>query len=136
MGFLHDIRKRRLKYLINQYEEEAQILEMQEKIRRHRRKYKRQETSKLVLWFMLFLLLAIVVFTGYATLHMMTVVTLIGGALDFTPLVALISAIVGQVIITLGYFAKSTKENSEGGVTYLAAQNQMENSIIYQDLDK
>ena len=93
------------------------------------------ETSKIVLWFMLTLLLAIVMFTGYVTLRMMNLASEIGSMLDFTPLVALISAMVAQVIITLGYFAKSSKENTKDGVTYLNAQYQLLNRIDSQEED-
>ncbi|MBQ9011840.1 MAG: hypothetical protein IJ093_04245 [Bacilli bacterium] len=123
---IHRLHKKWLNHLIHIYEEKKVIIHLQEELKQYRNKYHATATSKLVLWFMLILLLAIVIFTGYVTIKMMTIIATIGGAMDFTPLVALISAMIGQVIITLGYFAKSTKENSEGGVTYLAAQHQLQ----------
>ena len=81
---------------------------------------KKWTTTKTVMWFMIILLLGIIIFTGWSTVEMITVVSAGVGlvAWDFTPLVGLISAIAGQVIIVLGYFVKSTKENQVGGITY------------------
>ena len=95
---------------------------------------KRLSTSKIVLWFMLILLLAIVIFTGYITISMLGLAAVIG-VMDFTPLVALISAMVGQVIITLGYFVKSTKENTEHGLTYeLAIRQSSQEEPEHEDI--
>ena len=87
---------------------------------------KKLSTSKVVLWFMIFMLMGIILFTGWATIQMISVVSAGVGlvAWDFTPLVGLISAIAGQVVIVLGYFVKSGKENSEGGITYQAMMNE------------
>ena len=41
-----------------------------------------------------------------------------GNAIDFSPLVTLIGAVVGEVIGFAIYSLKSTKENTAGGVVY------------------
>lgn len=133
MKLFYFMHRKWLEHCISMSKQEEEMLRLRDTVSQHRDKYRRKETSKLVLWFMLILLLAIVIFTGYVTIKMMAVAASIGGMMDFTPLVALISAMVGQVLITLGYFAKSTKENSEGGVTYLNAQCQLENNCVYQE---
>ncbi len=87
---------------------------------------KEWSTSKVVLWFMIFMLMGIILFTGWATIQMISVVSAGVGlvAWDFTPLVGLISAIAGQVVIVLGYFVKSSKENSAGGIVYQSMMNE------------
>ncbi len=55
---------------------------------------------------------------------------------DFTPLVGLISAIAGQVVIVLGYFVKSSKENSAGGITYQAMMNEFNAATMLWTGDK
>ena len=52
---------------------------------------------------------------------------------DFSPLNALIGAIVGEVIGFGIYCVKSTLENREGGVTYLNAQYDLENNKGSED---
>lgn len=117
-----------LDYQEKRWQEEKEIIDRRNKLKEARKgKKKKIETSKIVLWFMLFLLLSIILFTGYVTISMMNIAAYTNSPMDFTPLVALISAIVGQVIITLGYFIKSSKENQEGGITYLNAQYNLEN---------
>lgn len=120
----YTLQKKWLDFKIKHLAEEKKIFQQKTLLNQYRI-HKKIETSKLVLWFMLLLLLSIVVFTGYVTIQMMTISATFGHGMDFTPLVALISAIVGQVIITLGYFTKSTKENSKDGIVYLNAQHQL-----------
>lgn len=124
----YKIHKRWLAYQEKRWAEEKEIIDRRNRLKDARKgKKKKIETSKLVLWFMLILLLSIILFTGYVTLMMMNIAANTSSMMDFTPLVALISAIVGQVIVTLGYFIKSSAENREGGVTYLNAQYSLEN---------
>ena len=124
----YKVHKRWLDYQERRWKEEKEIIDRRNKLKQARKgKKKKIETSKIVLWFMLCLLLSIILFTGYVTLSMMNIAANTSTMMDFTPLVALISAIVGQVIITLGYFIKSGVENREGGVTYLNAQYNLEN---------
>ncbi len=81
-------------------------------------------TSKLVLAILIAILAVVMIFAGYATVAMINIVALTGVMFDFTPLVALISAIAGEVVVTLGYFAKSVKENTAGGIVYDMTLNQ------------
>ena len=54
---------------------------------------------------------------------------------DFSPLNALIGAIVGEVIGFGIYAAKSAMENREGGVTYLNAKYDLENNMESEETD-
>lgn len=74
--------------------------------------------------FIIFLLIncsIIEIFTGIITIIDMKLAWSIGIMPDFSPLVALIGAVVGEVIGLAVYFAKSTKENTEGGIVYFNA---------------
>lgn len=135
MKIVYNIYEKWLNYYSSLYEKKIKIWQLKNNLKQNYDKYHKRETSKIVLWFMLMLLLTIVIFTGYVTLRMMEIISNTRGMMDFTPLVALISAMIGQVIITLGYFIKSTKENSEGGVTYLNAQYQLNTNYIHPNED-
>ena len=75
-------------------------------------------------WLMIFLFAnctAIELFTAYATIQSIQLARELMISPDFTPLVALIGAVVGEVIAFAVYMLKSMKENSAGGITYEAA---------------
>lgn len=57
----------------------------------------------------------------------------ITGVMDFTPLVALITAVAGEVAVILGYFAKSGKENSSGGLVYDLAMSKAREAMNAED---
>ena len=78
-------------------------------------------TSKLAMWFLFFLCLGIIFFTGYITLKEFSLAYAFGLMPDFTPLIAMIGGILGATADVAAYFAKSAKENSKGGITYEAA---------------
>lgn len=87
---------------------------------------KKKKTNKLTmskkLMIFLFLNCTIVeIFTGYITLLDLRLAYSLGIMPDFSPLVTLIGAVVGEVIGLATYFAKSTKENTEGGIIYYNA---------------
>lgn len=114
---------------LRQLPKEKKIQQIKEQLAQAVPKKERKiTTSKLLLWSLFFVLLGIILFTGYITISMMNIVLLSGGTLmwDFTPVVALITAIAGEVILILGYFIKSTKENSKGGIVYQNMMNEFE----------
>ena len=77
--------------------------------------------------FMLFLFInctLIELFTGWVTVQNLILAREMGIMLDFTPLVTLIGAIVGEVFSFAVYAAKSAKENTKGGIIYEKAINQ------------
>ena len=49
---------------------------------------------------------------------MLSLALIAGTMIDFTPLVALIGAVVGEVFSYAIYSLKSTKENTVGGIVY------------------
>lgn len=75
-------------------------------------------TSKLLIAFLFLNCTIIEIFTMYVTLKSLSIVLIIGGAIDFSPLLALIGAVVGEVIGFAIYSLKSMKENTQGGIVY------------------
>lgn len=82
-------------------------------------------------WLIIFLFInctIIELFTMYVTLKSFSLALIIGGMVDFTPLVTLIGAVVGEVIGFAVYALKSTKENTQGGIIYDQALKDHEES--------
>ena len=81
--------------------------------------------SKKALIFLFINCSLIEIFTMWATIRSLSLAFIMGIMPDFTPLVALIGTIVGEVIGLAAYYAKSTKENTRGGITFenAAAEN-------------
>ena len=69
-------------------------------------------TSKKLILFLFINCTVIELFTMYVTLKQFSLALAIGGMIDFTPLVTLIGAVVGEVISFAVYALKSTKENT------------------------
>jgi hypothetical protein len=67
-------------------------------------------------------------FTGYVTLQNFQLVREVGGMVDLTPLITLISAVVGEVIGFAIYSIKASKENSKGGIVYDTAMQHLNNN--------
>lgn len=81
-------------------------------------KKKKFSTTKI---FMLFLFLnctALEIFTGWVTIKNLYLAEFYSTAIDFTPLVTLIGIVMGEVLSFGIYAAKSTKENTAGGIVY------------------
>ena len=78
-------------------------------------------TGKLALWIMLIICIGVIIFTGYITVQQFALAKQLLITPDYTPLVAMVGGILGAVFDVLGYYAKSAKENTEGGVTYMKA---------------
>ena len=51
-----------------------------------------------------------------------------GNPMDFSPLVTLIGAVVTEVIGFAVYAVKATKENTANGITYMMAQQSLNNN--------
>jgi len=82
---------------------------------------KQLSTSKKALIFLLVNCSLIEIFTLWVTIKSINLASAMGIAPDFTPLITLIGAIVGEVIGLVAYYAKSTKENTSGGIVYESA---------------
>ena len=78
-------------------------------------------TSKLLIAFLFLNCTLIEIFTGWVTVKSFTLAMMTGAIIDFTPLITLIGAVVGEVIAFAIYAIKSTKENTKGGIIFESA---------------
>lgn len=102
-----------------QWEKEKKILDHKLKIEKEKRKYKKKiSTSKLLIFFLFLNCTLIELFTGYITIKSFALAEIIGYAPDFTPLVTLIGAVVGEVIGFAVYSIKAKAENTQGGIDF------------------
>lgn len=99
------------------------LKEEQKEIRHPRKKI---STTKLLIAFLFLNCTAIEIFTGWATVQSFVLAKTLGFSIDFTPLVTLISAVVGEIIGYAIYSIKSTKENTKGGIVYESALREQE----------
>ena len=79
---------------------------------------KKISTSKILILLLFINCTVIEIFTGWVTIKSFSYSLMTGNAIDFSPLVTLIGAVVGEVIGFAIYSLKSTKENTAGGVVY------------------
>lgn len=110
---------------------EKPLLERQRKIQEEKREYYKPKflkpsTSKMLIGFLFINCTAIEIFTGWATIQMLSVAMATGLSIDFSPLVALVGAVVSEVFGYAIYSLKATKENSIGGITYDLAMKEAE----------
>ena len=109
---------------------EKEILNKKISVEEEKEKYKQKRrkkisTSKLLILFLFINCTLIEIFTGIITWKMVTIGLMMGMGIDLGPLVALISAVVSEVIGYSIYSLKSIKENTKGGIVYESAfQNQ------------
>lgn len=85
---------------------------------------KKMSTTKKFMLFLFINCTLIELFTGWVTVQNLILAREMGVLLDFTPLVTLIGAIVGEVFSFAVYAAKSAKENTKGGIIYEKAISQ------------
>ena len=115
----------------HRWQREKEVLERKYKLKQEKRDFKKQflpkiSTSKLLILFLFINCTIIELFTGFVTLKSLNLTTLTMANPDFTPLVALIGAVVSEVVGYAVYALKSAKENTAGGITYEAAMRQID----------
>lgn len=115
----------------HRWQREKEVLERKYKLKQEKREFKKQflpkiSTSKLLIFFLFINCTIIELFTGFVTLKSLDLTTLTMANPDFTPLVALIGAVVSEVVGYAVYALKSAKENTAGGITYETAIRQID----------
>lgn len=85
---------------------------------------KKLSTSKILIAFLFINCTAIEIFTMFTTLKSFDLAKSTGLPVDFSPLLALIGAVVGEVIAYAIYSLKAAKENSKGGIVYDTAMKE------------
>lgn len=109
---------------------EKVILERKQKLReekREMRKPKKMSTTKLLVGFLFVNCTLVELFTGWATAQSLKISYMTGNPMDFSPLVTLIGAVVTEVMGFAVYAVKATKENTANGITYMMAQQSLNN---------
>lgn len=118
------------------WQEEKQIIQQEQKILQQKQelqpKKKFLSTSKLIILFLFINCTLLEIFTCYVTLENIRIAQTIG-SVDFTPLVTLISTVVGEVISFAIYSAKASKENTKGGIVYDSAMKDLDQYWKEQD---
>lgn len=114
----------------HRWQREKEVLERKYKLKQEKREFKKQflpkiSTSKLLIIFLFINCTIIELFTGFVTLKSLDLTTLTMANPDFTPLAALIGAVVSEVVGYAVYALKSAKENTAGGITYETAMRQI-----------
>lgn len=96
------------------------------------KKIKFPSWSKLLLIILFINFTILEIFVGWVTIHSFAVASIIGVMPDFTPLITLLGAVIGETISYGIYSAKSKAENTEGGIVYEQAKWEM-NRITNED---
>lgn len=115
----------------HRWQREKEVLKRKYKLKQDKKEFKKQflpkiSTSKLLILFLFINCTIIELFTGFVTLKSLDLTTLTMMNPDFTPLVALIGAVVSEVVGYAVYALKSAKENTAGGITYETAMRQID----------
>lgn len=98
----------------------------QKEYKETKRKAKLPSQSKILLVFLFINFTLLEGFVGYITIKTLTTALAMGLLPDFSPLITLISLVVGETISYGIYAAKSKAENVQGGITYDMAMKQFE----------
>ena len=121
-------RKNSLRKKQKEWEQEKDIIIEQIKLKNDKEKIKghnKLSMSKKIILFLFINCTLIELFTGYITIMDLNIAKTTG-MVDFSPMIALITAVVGEVIGFAVYAVKSMKENTQGGITYQAMMNEFE----------
>lgn len=116
------------------WETERPLIEEQNKIKQEKKEVRRQSKhklsySKFLLIFLFINFTLLEIFVGFVTVYSFSFALALGVLPDFTPLITLISAVVGETLSYGIYAAKSKAENTEGGIVYDSAKWERENNI-------
>lgn len=90
------------------------------------KKIKFPSWSKLLLIILFINFTILEIFVGWVTIHSFAIASIIGVMPDFTPLITLLGAVIGETVSYGIYSAKSKAENTEGGVVRDLAIKEME----------
>lgn len=115
-----DRKRLRMAQKEDNWAQQKELLERQQKISEEQAlfKPKKLSTSKLLIWFLFINCTLVELFTGFVTLWEMVISSQTFTMPDFTPLVTLISAVVGEAIGFAIYSIKSAKENCRDGIVF------------------
>ena len=116
----------------SEWAKEKDLIERKQKIKKEKKALKKNNKISTTKWLILFLFLnctAVEIFTGWATAQSLKNSLITGQMVDFSPLITLIGAVVGEVMGFGIYAIKSMKENTVGGVVYATALKDGDNAV-------
>lgn len=106
---------------------EIKLAKDKEKVQKLKNDKRQLTTTKLLLLFLFLNFTLIEIFTGWVTIQSIQLAYYSEySSPDYTPLVTLIGAVVGEVMSFATYALKSMKENSQGGIVYETALREPE----------
>lgn len=91
-------------------------------------KKKKISCTKLIILFLFINCTLVEFFTGWVIVKNLALAATCGIALDLTPLTTLVGTVVAEVLGFAVYAAKSTKENTKGGIVYDSTFANLENN--------
>ena len=108
------------------WEKEKDLLERELKIKQEKEELKakakgdkeKMSTTKRIVWWMFINCTLIEMLTVWALYKNFELATIFGYSVDFSPLVALIGAVIGEVMVFATYAVKAKAENTVGGIEY------------------
>jgi hypothetical protein len=112
------------------WSQEKEILERKYKLKQDKAEFhksfkKKPSTSKLLVAFLFLNCVIVEIFTGWVTIQSIRLAEINEIMPDFTPLVTLIGAVIGEVIGFAVYALKAAKENSAGGLIYETTMSEL-----------
>lgn len=123
---------------LEQWEKKKEYLQKKKKLKESKKSFKSKKlsTSKIVMFFLLLNCSAIEIFTGIITIINLNIARELMMPPDLTPLITLISAVVGETIGFAIYSIKAAKQNCRGGIVYQQAMFEANNNLIYNQEDE
>lgn len=105
-----------------------QIDEEKKELKGKSKEIKLPSWSKLLSLLLFINFTALEIFVGWVTIKSFTLAFQYGMSPDFTPLITLMSAVLGETISYAIYALKSKAENTKGGIVYESMIQQMQNN--------
>lgn len=97
------------------------------------KKIKFPSWSKLLLIILFINFTILEIFVGWVTIHSFAIASVIGAMPDFTPLITLLGAVIGETVSYGIYSAKSKAENTQNGITYELAMLEKQHELNNND---
>ena len=112
---------------LKQWEQEKIILERKQKIKEEKSFFKKKVSFSKFLMIFLFINFTILeIFTGWVTISTFNVAYAVGSMPDFTPLITLLGAVIGETLSFGIYSAKSKAENVKNGIVFESVMKEKE----------
>ena len=109
-------------------EQENQIYSEKYNLKQERKRVKFPSWSKLLLVFLFINFTLLELFTGYITLRSFNLAAALGEMPDLTPLITLITTVIGETISYGVYIAKAKAENIKNGIVYETTMYNLEHN--------